>query len=258
MIESGVGKTRSAKVMATVIGMESTPSHVARPGRRRAPVSRFVRAALAGEWRAATEIATDFMTEKGSRATVITDLFQGAQVLIGNRWHVGQATAADEYRVAEAISAAMQSLPAAPRVHSFTTRARALLATVWPERHDLGLRLVSEAFDDDGWDVDLAPGIEAVELVNRASETAADLVGISATFVTGQARGQLGAVVRSLHSFGVPVIVGGGAFVRAPRLAHEVGVDATAADARAAVILARRLHVARRPLWSSRAQASGA
>jgi methylmalonyl-CoA mutase cobalamin-binding domain/chain len=228
-----------------------------RSGSRRAPVSRFVTAALAGDWNLAIDVATEFLARRGSRATVITDLFQGAQLLIANRWHVGQATAADEYRVAEAISAAMDSLPASISAASVSRRSRVLLATLSPEQHDLGLRLVSAALSDDAWQVDLTIGTGPFELVSRASDTGADLVGISATFLTRQARAQLGAVVRSLHSFGVRVIVGGGAFVRAPQLAQEIGADSVAPDARSAVILARRLRAVRRSISRSDALASG-
>ena len=239
------------RIIALPGGFEMVPHPIVRSGRRRAPVSRFVRAALGGELERAIAITNEFLAQKGSRASVIADLFQGAQAQISNKWHVGQATAADEYRVSTAISVAMNAMPALNVGHSFSIRARAILATLRPELHDLGLRLVSAALSDDGWQVDLAPGTETIDLVSRAADTGAHLVGISSTFLAAQTRAQLGAVVRALHSFGVPVIVGGGSFVRAPRLAAETGADSVAADARSAVIMARRLWSAHRRILAS-------
>jgi methylmalonyl-CoA mutase cobalamin-binding domain/chain len=145
----------------------------------------------------------------------------------------------------------MESMPAPKEAHSFSTRVRAILATLAPERHDLGLQLVSAALSDDGWQVDVTPGTSTTELVSRASDSRANLVGISSTFLTVQIRAQLGAVVRALHSFGVPVIVGGGSFIRSPDLATEIGADSVAGDARSAVILARRLWGGRRRILAS-------
>jgi methanogenic corrinoid protein MtbC1 len=219
-------------------------------------VSAFVTAALAGDRETATNIAREFMQEKNSRAAVIADLFHGAQQQVGDSWHVGAATAADEYSVSLAIEAAMTALP--PPEPSITSRrgSRILLATLAPERHDLGLRLVAMALADDGWAVDFALATDPVELVGRAYEAGAGLVGISATYVTRRTNLLLADAARSLHGIGLPLMVGGAGFVRLPGLAAQIKADALAPEARSAVILARRVHVARRPAWAAHARAS--
>ena len=219
-------------------------------------MSSFVAAALAGDRATAINIAREFMEDKNSRATVISDLFQGAQQQVADSWHVGLATASDEYRVSVAIEEAMTALPRPePRV-SAGNGPRILIATLAPERHDLGLRLVGMALADDGWSVDIAYATDPVELVARAYQTGAALVGLSATYVTRRTQMQLTGVSRSLHAIGLPLIVGGAAFVRVPDLMAEIRADAFAPEARSAVILARRLRVATRPPWSGQARAS--
>ncbi|MGH7762896.1 MAG: hypothetical protein ACREOM_00580 [Candidatus Dormibacteraceae bacterium] len=208
-------------------------------------------AALANEIDKAVQVAVQFMAEKNSRGTVITDLFQGAQQLVSDRWHMGLATALDEYRVSQAIAESMTVLPPAQPVGQFGAGSRALLSTIKPEQHDLGLRLAGLALADDGWDVHIVTGIEGGELPARASESGAHLVGISATYPTQSLRWQLSALIPVLHSLALPVIVGGAAFVRQPTLADQVDADATAADARCGVILARRLRLTHRHLWKS-------
>ena len=233
------------------------PSAVARrPARRRVPVSTFVAAALAGDRGKATAIAREFMQDKNSRATVISDLFQGAQQQVADSWHVGLATAADEYRVSLAIEEAMNALPPPEPSVARGSGPRILLATLAPERHDLGLRLVGMALADDGWSVDIAYATDPEELVARAYQTGVALVGVSATYVTRRTQLQLTGVAGSLHAIGLPLIVGGAAFVRVPDLMAEVRADALAPEARSGVILARRLRVTTRPPWTGHARAS--
>jgi methanogenic corrinoid protein MtbC1 len=220
------------------------------------PVSSFLAAALAGQRERAINIAREFMEVKNSRATVISDLFQGAQQQVADMWHVGFATAADEYRVSLAIEAAMAALPPVGSSIASGRGSRILLATLAPERHDLGLRLVSMALADDGWAVDFALATNPVELVGRAYEMGAGLVGISCTYVTRRTNAQLTGMARSLHEIGLPLMVGGAGFVRVPDLAVQIHADALAPEARSAVILARRVHVATRPAWSAQARAS--
>ncbi len=215
--------------------------HGGRPGPRRAPVRMFVNAALSGDRVTAITVALEFMARTNSRATVITDLFATAQLHIGDRWHVGEATAADEYRVSVAIAAAMAALPEPDQGRRVKPASTALLATLAPEEHDLGLRLVAAAFEDDGWNVEMTPGIDPVDLVERAWRTGFDLVAISCTYDPARARSHLGAAVQALHSVGIPVMVGGSALARAPRLGEQIGADAVAGDVRLAIILARRL-----------------
>jgi methanogenic corrinoid protein MtbC1 len=219
-------------------------------------VSAFVAAALADDRDRAIAIACEFMEDKNSRATVISDLFQGAQQQVADSWHVGLATAADEYRVSVAIEQAMTALPRPQPPVTAGHGPRILIATLAPERHDLGMRLVGMALADDGWSVDIAYATDPVELVARAYQTGAALVGVSATFVTRRTQLQLTGVARSLHAIGLPLMVGGAAFVRVPDLVSEIGADALAPEARSAVILARRLRVATRPPWSGQARAS--
>ena len=217
-------------------------------GRRRAPVSEFVKAALDGDVLLASAVAVEFLREKGSRATVIADLFDGAQKWIGDMWHVGQATSADEYRVASAIAAAVRALPDPPARRETPGRGRILVATLAGERHHLGLVLAGVALADDGWEVHTAMEIERNELVRRAVSTGAGLVGISLTYPTHAMRMELPAAVRALQSAGLRVLLGGAAFVRQPALADAAGADAVAPDARTGVIIARRLLGGRR-LW---------
>jgi methanogenic corrinoid protein MtbC1 len=193
-----------------------------------------------------TAIAMELMRVSRSRAEVIADLFDAAQGYVGERWHIGEATAEDELLVSEAIATSMKALPepSPPPRQS----GSALLVTMAPEAHDLGLDLLAAALSDDGWEVEIRPGVGLSELVEHAKQGRFTLVGISSTYVTNQLGRQLAGAVAGLHSIGKLVMAGGSAFLRAPELADHIGVDIVAVDAREAVVLARRLRSAdRRP-----------
>src|SRR5712664_825922 len=150
---------------------------------RRAPVLIFVEAALAGDLERSTIHALDFMDSTGSRVSVITDLFDVAQLHIEDRWHVGDATADGEYRVFEAIQLAMAALPAPNLLRRRDqTASAALLMTAPAEEHELGLRLVAAALEDDGWDVDFVPRLGPADLEQRVGPGGVNLIGISSTY----------------------------------------------------------------------------
>jgi methanogenic corrinoid protein MtbC1 len=200
-----------------------------------------VQSALAGDFNATTTDALEFMAAMNSRLAVVTDLFHAASLHIADRWHLGDATAHDEYRVYQAIEAAMAALPAPTPRRAMGGPPRVLLATVWPEDHDLGLRLVGAALSDVGWHVDYASRTIRSDLVTRAASGGYSLVGISATYIAGRIQAELAATIADVHRFGTPVIVGGSAFIRQPLLADRTGADAVASDARLAVALASRI-----------------
>jgi len=214
---------------------------------RRLAVRKFVGAALAGDQGEATAAAVEMAIQTQSLTTVITDLFDNAQRFISERWQLGQATSDDEYRVSRTIAAAMRALPRfeKPRRHEVS---RALLVTIAPEEHDLGLELVAEAMQDDAWSVELWRSVDPTDLVKGSWWFEFDLLGVSSTYRSDRLGTQLQAVVRSWSAAGRPVLVGGLTFWRFPVLAEEVGADAFAPDARSAVVIARRLRH-RRQRW---------
>ena len=231
-----------------VAGARGDASRRQRHSSRRRAVRKFVHAALAGEQADATAAAVRMAIQAQSRATVITDLFEAAQRFISERWQLGEATTDDEYRVSRTIAAAMSALPRfeGPRVQR---PSKALLVTIAPEEHDLGLELVADAMQDDAWSVELWRSVDPTDLTDGSWWLDFDLLGVSSTYRSDRLGTQLKAVVRSWKAAGKPVLVGGLSFRRFPTLAEEVGADAIAPDARSAVVMAGRL-LHERHRWS--------
>ena len=228
-------------------GSSSVPSgrnahaHATVARRRRPPIRAFVELALARALNRATALAVDYLTETRSRVAVYTDLFDAAQRYVDDRWHVGYATTQDEFRVYRAIEVAMPALPEPLARPMYAVPPRALLLTLRPEEHDLGLRLVAAALSDEGWKVDLALRVPREGIAAKVMRYHPDLVAISSTYVAGRMRVDLAGAVADLRAARLPVMVGGSAFVRYPALGEFVNADIVVGDARLAVRLAGRL-----------------
>jgi methylmalonyl-CoA mutase cobalamin-binding domain/chain len=119
---------------------------------------------------------------------------------------------------------------------------RVVLGTVAGDIHEIGKNLVATLLSANGFEVyDLGVDVAPAAFAAKAAEVGATLVGVSAlltTTMTGQR-----AVVEALGAAGlrprVKVMVGGAPVTRA--WAEEIGADAYAEDAIAAVDTARRL-----------------
>ena len=132
-------------------------------------------------------------------------------VRIGDEWHAGRLTPAQEHLasavVQRVIIAAMQTLvvmPGAPNL---------LVATPVGERHEIGAVLAAAAATAEGWRVTyLGTDLPAADIADAAIHTGANAVGLSLVFVSD--REAVIAEVNQLRGalpISVPLLIGGGA-----------------------------------------------
>ena len=119
-------------------------------------------------------------------------------------------------------------------------KAIAVLATVKGDIHDIGKNIVGLMLKNCGFIVhDLGKDVSAEDIVQKADETKAELVGLSALMTTTMV--EMKHVISLARSKGVASrFMIGGAVVN-EQYAQEIGADGYAADAHAAVKLAERL-----------------
>lgn len=120
---------------------------------------------------------------------------------------------------------------------------RILLSPTPHEQHTFGLLLVGELFRRDGWEVVAGPSFSHEELVRLVREQWFIAFGLSlaAERWFDAAAAVIRDVRRTSHNRAIVIIVGGAFFVEHPDQAARIGADGSAADARQAVRLARRL-----------------
>lgn len=206
----------------------------------RLPVRALVDALLEGDREQALQTALEGQDRVGSRVGVFVDLLQPAQYEIGDLWYKGRIQVEDEHRATAVSQWVTEQLRPTPSAKPVPPSARCLMAAMGEEEHVLGLRQLQLAFEDDGWPVErLGPVAQARSLADRVRQTDPSIVCISAGYLPSPAPVQ--RAISAVHQLRIPVLVGGPAFNRSPQLWRQVGADHHGADARVALVLARRL-----------------
>jgi methanogenic corrinoid protein MtbC1 len=114
---------------------------------------------------------------------------------------------------------------------------------VGDELHEVGVRMVADFFEMEGWDTYyLGANSPHQSVVETVVDRRAHLLAISATmsFHLPNIKQLIAAVRNTPEASGVKVLVGGYCFNAFPDLWRQTGADATAADAEEAVRTARR------------------
>jgi methanogenic corrinoid protein MtbC1 len=175
--------------------------------------------------------------------TVYVDVLQPVMYEVGRLWQTDEIDIATEHYVTAATQLLMARLfpqaLATPRV------ARSMVGCcLGSELHELGMRMVCDFFEFEGWDTYFLGAITPADsLAGIIRSRQPDLLCLSATMSFGlpQVR-DLIRTVQAMPEIRTPkIMVGGLPFIINPDLSAMVGADATAADARLAVRAAGKL-----------------
>jgi len=230
-------------VRAALPAMPSTTTSFLEPGHRLSPlVHEYVHKMLGGYRQAAGQLVFDAADRGEPVQQLYLQVFQPALREIGRLWQLKKISVAQEHFCSAATQIVMSQLIL--RVPGTERCGRGVvIACVNGDLHDLGARIVSDFFEMAGWDTYFCgANTPHAAVVQSLVERAADVVAVSATMGYHlHAVQELIDLVRAdprcarLH-----VMVGGHPFTIDPALWRMVGADGTAADADAAVTLARQ------------------
>lgn len=206
--------------------------------------ARYVLALLEGDRRAASAMVLDAVD---SGALGVHDAYLGvltpAQQELGRMWHMNEISVAEEHFVTATTKIIMSQLLA--RAPKRACNGKTVVASaVEGDTHDVGLRVVADFLDMDGWRVIyLGNNMPAGDLVNAVGDFGADLLALSATLYSQ--RRNVSKAIRMIRErpdiASTPVIVGGRAFLADDAAWKDVGADALAPDAHTALRVARSL-----------------
>lgn len=119
-------------------------------------------------------------------------------------------------------------------------KVKIVLATVEGDIHDIGKNIVGLMLRNHGFDViDLGKDVPAEQIVKRAKEEGAKIIGLSALMTTTMVR--MGDTIRLLNEEGLKIKVMVGGAVVTKEYAQSIGADGYSEDAVEAVKLAKRL-----------------
>lgn len=195
----------------------------------------------------AVDVLVEAVRTGRSVGEVYESVIAPALAEVGRMWHMREATIADEHYVTAATQSAMSVLRT--RLPQATPNGRrAIAASVGGDQHDIGIRMVADLLDSEGWQVDcLGANMPTSDLVEHTFDEEGTpqfhLVALSASTAlavraTANAIDALRAATRDGH---LPVIVGGGPFTLVPDLWQVVGADGCARSAVDAARVAGRV-----------------
>ncbi len=202
----------------------------------------FEAALLAGRQHEALAVVNRCIDDGHSLVDVEMNVIQPALYEIGKKWQLNQISVAQEH-LATAIAHSVMAVGLLRSPVPPMNGKRMLLACVQGNNHAVGARMVCDAFQLAGWDVQfLGADTPAAALVGHAAEWKPDLIGLSVSFPQ-QLPAAKDVIARLRERLGAkrpPVILGGLAINRFTHLAEMVGADAYSPDPQEAVAYANR------------------
>jgi methanogenic corrinoid protein MtbC1 len=170
-------------------------------------------------------------------------VFQLAQYEIGRLWQTNQISVAQEHYCTAATQLIMSQLY--PYIFSGEKNGGTIVAAcVSGELHEIGVRMVADFFEMEGWNsYYLGANMPVSGILQALAEHKAEVLGIGTTITYHVAEAE--KLIRAVRSDpacrGVKILVGGYPFNVEPDLAKKIGADGSAANAQSAIALANEL-----------------
>jgi methanogenic corrinoid protein MtbC1 len=177
--------------------------------------------------------------------TVLIELLAPAARVLGEQWEDDSidfiAVTMGLWRLQEVVHELAARAPGAGQNRGGDRRA--LFCVMPGEQHSFGTTLVDECFRRRGWNTLCVPATTEQQLLALARERWFEIIGltVSCDHHIGDLPRLIGVLRKVSRNPHTGVMVGGPIFVNNADLARQVGADATAKDARAAVDCAEGL-----------------
>ena len=207
-------------------------------------LARIEKAIIDGNKSEAEELAREAVKAKLDLTEVIEKGYVPGLQKVGDLWEKGDYFLPELITSAECMKAAMAVLqPELDKAHIKTkSKGKAVIGTIEGDIHDIGKNLVASMLSANGFDVvDLGADVKIEKFIEKAEETGADFICLSALLTTtmlGQKRAVELLKQRNLRGK-YKVLVGGAP--ASQKWADEIGADGYAENAMLAVKAAQRL-----------------
>lgn len=186
----------------------------------------------------------DQLIEQGTAVVDIYEyIFQASQYEVGALWQRNEISVAHEHYCTAATQLIMSRLY--PKIFSGKKNGLKLIAcSVASELHEIGIRMVSDFFEMDGWDTYyMGSNLPEEHLIQSLREHDANLLAISVTLPIHINRVE--SIIRNIRKQpefkDLKIMTGGYPFGVIPGLTEKVGADATAVNARLAIVKANEI-----------------
>ncbi|MCF8334892.1 MAG: cobalamin-dependent protein [Bacteroidales bacterium] len=197
----------------------------------------FNEALLRGDRQTAHKLIMDAVESGVKVKDIYLHVFQPSQYEIGRLWLNNQISVAKEHFA----SAATQQIMAQLYPYIFSSRKigkSMVAATVGGELHEIGIRMVADFFEMEGWDTYyLGANTPAESIVQAAKEYKADLVALSAAmpFHRSKLKEIIKEIRQQIGDSSLKIMIGGNAIKNNTTDWQWFGADAYASDAQKAI-----------------------
>ena len=218
-------------------------SHVTGESANAELARRYLELLREGDRAAASRLIVDAVEGGLGIREAYLEVFQPVLWEVGRLWETNEISVAEEHFCTAATQLVMSRL----YPHLFggeRSGHRLVAACVGRNLHEIGIRMVSDFFEMEGWATYyLGADTPLDSLVDTVRDREPDLLAVSATLDrhVDQVRELVGRVRGSPELDHVRILVGGPPFRADEALWREVGADAFGSDALAAVEEGRRL-----------------
>ncbi|MBF9237873.1 cobalamin-dependent protein [Hymenobacter sp. BT683] len=236
---SAVTNSLSADPTPAVPGKESA----ARTDELSALASGYLKLLLAADRPAAQRLLLDEAENGVDVRDIYLDVLQPAQREVGNLWHSGTISVAQEHYCTAATASLMAQFQ--PYFQRTPRNGRHLLAAcVAGDLHTLGLQMVADFLEYEGWNVSYLGASTPLESIRAmAAEQGVDLLLAAASMPhhVPLLRELVTSLRRDAATQHVRVLVGGRPFARDEALWESIGADGWASSAKEAVAVVQSL-----------------
>lgn len=198
----------------------------------------FLDALTRGDRRSAERLVDAALDRGAHLRELYLETIQPAMQEVGRLWQENRLSVAEEHLATAITQAAMGR--AFERVYRWYDRRTPTLiaACADDERHQMGLRMLCDLLELEGWDTTyLGASVPVESLVDMVEKRRPDVVALSAAIAPHLPR--VRAAIEAIRASGMApmplIVVGGRAIGGDEALAKRLGADFTAADASDAV-----------------------
>lgn len=196
--------------------------------------NQYLEALLKSDRNRAEKLIKDSINEEVPLEEIYIHVLQETMYQVGKLWHEGKITVDKEHyatAVTQGIMAQMYSIIFATPRKGFNM----LACCVGNELHEMGIRMLSDLFELNGWDsIYLGAAVPTDSILNAVEEHKPHLVALSVTMPhhLDTCHEIVKALKGSFHQGNIKIAVGGRAFQLAPELYKNWDLDIFTPDGR--------------------------
>lgn len=238
LVEQLEGDLRNEIAQVIEVGRQAVSAHRPVAGAELSShdlTRRYTEFLVKGDRRGARELILSAVDSGTSVADIYLQVLQPSQWEIGSLWHENKISVAHEHFATAATQSIMAELY--PYFAATPRRSCRMVAAAAPgEIHELGIRMVADFFELDGWDTYfLGANTPLRDLMRMLGEQRPHVLALSASTALNLSAVQ--DIIAATRQLADPpkIMVGGRLFLYNPELWQRVGADGFAPDARSAV-----------------------